>query len=122
MKILLIDDQLNVIQSLKDALKPAGHDCVSYQDPKLALECFKQDSFDVIITDYKMPQVNGIELMEDVKDDTKKIMISGYISEIAEEKLQSMDAVFFEKPVPIKELGQIISTEERKINNSNSNN
>jgi hypothetical protein len=42
-------------------------------------------------------------------------MISGYLSEIAEEKLQELRAFFFEKPVPMKKLGQIIAQREAAV-------
>jgi selenophosphate synthetase-related protein len=61
-----------------------------------------------------MPKFNGIELMETLPKRVKKVLISGYVSEIAEEKLQKLDAVFFEKPVPMKALGEIIRNQEKQ--------
>jgi two-component system response regulator YesN len=87
----------------------------TFNDPAKALDFINRKTCDVLITDYKMPHINGLELMERVGRGTKKIMISGYISEIAEERLQNLDAVFFEKPVPMKDLGKIIADQELRI-------
>jgi len=108
MKILLIDDQLNVIQSLKDAIEPAGHNCNSYQDPIPAFECFKLDSFDVVITDYKMPGMNGLELLyaiQQEKPGTPVIMFTGYadIENIIEATNIGVFA-FYRKPINIRDL------------------
>ncbi|NLW32110.1 MAG: hypothetical protein GXY77_11720, partial [Fibrobacter sp.] len=51
---------------------------------------------------------------ESLPPEVKKILISGYVSEIAEERLLKLDAVFFEKPVPMKALGKIIHDQEKK--------
>ena len=69
MKILLIDDQINVVQSLKEAIEPAGYDCVTFQDPIQALENFKNEAYDVVLTDYKMPGMNGLELLTSIQQE-----------------------------------------------------
>jgi hypothetical protein len=53
--------------------------------------------------------------LERAAPSTKKILISGYVSQIAESRLERMDALFFEKPVPIRTLRNIIIEEEEKI-------
>jgi hypothetical protein len=53
--------------------------------------------------------------MEDISPDIKKVLISGYVSEIAEERLNELDAVFFEKPVPMKALEKIIREQEKLL-------
>jgi len=45
----------------------------------------------------------------------KKVLISGYASEIGEEKLQKLNAVYFEKPVPLRELARVISEYRKKV-------
>jgi DNA-binding NtrC family response regulator len=67
---------------------------------------------DVLITDYKMPRFDGLQLMESAPLQVKKIVISGYVSDIAEEKLQKLNATFFEKPVPLRALAKIISEQQ----------
>ncbi|MBN2412721.1 response regulator [candidate division KSB1 bacterium] len=108
MKILLIDDQINVVQSLKDAIEPAGHECYSCQDPVLALEKFRNDSYDVVITDYKMPGMNGLELLtliQQEKPGTPVIMFTGYaeVENVIEATNMGVFA-FYRKPINIREL------------------
>ena len=87
----------------------------SFNDAVKAREFIKGNSVDVLITDYNMPDVNGLQLMKATKPGTMRIMISGYVSEIAEERLHELDAYFFEKPVPMKQIGKLISERETNI-------
>lgn len=87
----------------------------AFNDPTVAREYLLTHAVDVLITDYKMPRYDGIELLGLVPSDTTKVLISGYVSEIAEEKLHEMHVKFYEKPVPIKTVGKIISDAELKM-------
>jgi YesN/AraC family two-component response regulator len=62
----------------------------------------------VLITDYKMPVVNGLQLLEAAPQSAKKILISGYVSEIAQDRIEKLNASFFEKPVPMREIGRLL--------------
>jgi hypothetical protein len=63
-----------------------------------------------------MPQCDGMQLRNAAGQSPKKIMISGHVSEIALDKLQSLNAVFLEKPVFMKNLAGIIMAEEQRLN------
>lgn len=80
----------------------------TFNDPRLAREFILGNAVDVVITDYNMPDVNGLEILQCASDDAAKIMISGYVPEFAEEQLALLGARFYEKPVPMKEIGQIV--------------
>ena len=84
----------------------------------VAKEFIANNPVDVLITDYKMPRYDGLQLMESTPPPVRKVMISGYVSEIAEEKLQKLNATFFEKPVPLRALAKIISEQQEKIKHS----
>jgi hypothetical protein len=56
-----------------------------------------------------MPVYNGIDLLKATSGDTIRILVSGYVSEIAEEKLLKLNTIIFEKPVPMQKIGKIIS-------------
>jgi len=119
MKILLIDDQINVVQSLKEAIEPAGHDCSTFQDPVQALDAFKQDEYDLVLTDYKMPGMNGLELLtaiQQVKPGTPVIMFTGYaaIENVIEATNVGVFA-FYRKPINIRELLKTLATLQSNI-------
>lgn len=110
LEIVVVDDEAQITDLLQLFIetsgKPAG--VHAFNDPREAREYIACHDIDVLITDYKMPFVNGIELMESAKSGVKKILISGYVSEIAEDKLEKLQATFFEKPVPMRELNDTI--------------
>ena len=68
-KILLIDDEPDIIYSIKRVLENNNEFVVdSYTDPILALTNFKQGSYDLILLDIKMPNMNGFDLYERIKE------------------------------------------------------
>ncbi len=110
LEIVIVDDESQITDLIQLFIetsgKPAG--VRTFNDPRDAKKYIVSHDIDVLITDYKMPFVNGIELMEAAEPKVKKILISGYVSEIAEDKLQKLQATFFEKPVPMRELNRTI--------------
>jgi two-component system, response regulator YesN len=118
LEIVVVDDEVQITELLKTFIQCSSRNTNvhSFNDSEEARSYLLEHSVDVLITDYKMPKYNGIELMESASPEVKKILISGYVSEIAEERLQQLDAVFFEKPVPMKALGKIIFEQQEKQN------
>jgi len=116
LEVVVVDDEEQITDLLTMAIQFTSRTAQvhAFNDPLAAREYLLTHPVDVIITDYKMPSYDGIELLKLVSGDTTKVLISGYVSEIAEEKLNEMRAVFFEKPVPIKTLGRIIAEAELK--------
>lgn len=117
LEVVIVDDEIQITELLKTFVQFASKNTNihTFSDADEARNYLLQNSVDVLITDYKMPKYNGLELMEALAPNVKKILISGYVSEIAEEKLSKMDAVFFEKPVPMKALGKIIVDQEKQL-------
>lgn len=117
LEIVIVDDEVQITELLKTFVQCAttNSNIHTFNDSMEAKYFLSKHKIDVLITDYKMPKYNGIQLMEGLGPEVKKILISGYVTEIAEEKLQAMDAVFFEKPVPMKALGQIVHEQEQRI-------
>jgi DNA-binding NtrC family response regulator len=114
LEIVVVDDEQQITDLLTMAIQFTSKTAQvhAFNDASVAREYLLAHVVDLVITDYKMPHYDGIELLEIVPDETRKVLISGYVSEVAEEKLAEMDALFFEKPVPIKTLGKLISEQE----------
>lgn len=78
-KILLVDDEQNVLNALKRELK--GHfEIGSFDNPLDALECCRTEKFDLVIADYKMPQMNGLEFLKQfgaLQPDAARLVLSG---------------------------------------------
>ena len=60
-RILLVDDDAAVRQTLLTGLRAAGHDVVDVADGLKALAAMKQGAFDLVVTDIVMPNADGIE-------------------------------------------------------------
>ena len=81
--ILIVDDESVVCKSCEKILKPKGHDVDSALSGQEALDKIEKKRYEVVITDLKMPGINGMKLLDIVKEKYEKvdvIMITGYAS------------------------------------------
>ena len=83
-KILIVDDEVPIRRTLRDILEFEGYEIEEAAD---GLECIakvQKEKFDVIITDIKMPKMDGIEALERLQilsPETPVIMVSGHALE-----------------------------------------
>ncbi len=115
MEIMVVDDEIQITDLLKTFinLHTQNANVHVFNDSVEALDYLRSNHVDMLITDYQMPRVNGITLLESADPSSKKVLVSGYVSEIAEEKLGRLNAEFFEKPVKLVALGNLISQHEK---------
>ena len=75
--ILVVDDELELASLFKAFLKNEGYDVISFTDPVLALEYYKEtaDKHSLIITDLRMPGICGIDLAKSIREFDNKIKI-----------------------------------------------
>jgi DNA-binding NtrC family response regulator len=66
-RILLVDDEDSIRETMSSLLKYKGFDIVEARDGLEAFELFKGESFDLIISDIRMPKCDGFELLKMVK-------------------------------------------------------
>ena len=82
-KIMLVDDEENIIKSLKRTFgKQSNWDIESYTDPTSALKRANTCIFDAIISDCKMPGINGIEFLSEIKKlqpDSVRVILTGLV-------------------------------------------
>jgi two-component system catabolic regulation response regulator CreB/two-component system response regulator ChvI len=74
-RILVVDDESDVCFVLETVLGENGFAVDSYQDPLLALEKFKPHSYNLVILDIKMPDLNGFALYREIKRRDKKVKV-----------------------------------------------
>ncbi|MFL6457632.1 MAG: response regulator transcription factor [Nitrososphaeraceae archaeon] len=72
-KILLVDDEQDITSSLKIGLEDNGFAVDIFNDAILALSNFKAGMYDLILLDVKMPQINGFELYEKIRETDSKV-------------------------------------------------
>ncbi len=107
-RIMVIDDEKIVGDMAKMTLQQEGYEVETFLNAAPALERLKEEKFDVVITDYKMKGIDGMEVLKTVKSlypETKVIMITAFANlDAAIEALRADVHDFFPKPVKIKEL------------------
>ncbi len=107
MKIMLVDDELPILESLKSALRPTGYECEMFQSSPRALEEYSRSQYDVVVTDFMMPVMNGIELLKAIKEvnpDAYVIILTGYADiENAIAALNHGAYAFFRKPLDFRD-------------------
>ena len=74
-RILLVDDESDICFVLGKVLSENGFVVDSYENPTLALENFNARSYDLIILDIRMPDLNGFALYREIKRLDKKVKI-----------------------------------------------
>jgi len=99
-KLLIVEDNDGVLQFSKKLLSEYGFDIDIAQNGKEAQRLFESNNhqYDMVISDIILPDINGVDLVEDfkVKNNSLKIlMISGYANEKARKKIKENDEIFF---------------------------
>jgi len=74
-RILLVDDESDVCFVLEKVLGENGFLVDSYENPTLPLEKFKPYSYDLVVLDIKMPELNGFALYREIKRLDKKVKV-----------------------------------------------
>lgn len=74
-RILLVDDESDVTTVLTFALEDYGFEVDSYNNPLHALSNFKSNYYDLAILDIKMPEMNGFELLREIRKEDENLRI-----------------------------------------------
>ncbi|HEC97552.1 MAG TPA: sigma-54-dependent Fis family transcriptional regulator [Nitrospirae bacterium] len=80
-RVLVIDDEAIVRISCQRVLTPEGYNVVATSRGDEAIELLENEGFDVVLTDLKMPDMDGIEVLKIIKErwpDIQVIIITGY--------------------------------------------
>jgi DNA-binding NtrC family response regulator len=119
MKLFLIDDDEQILHSLIETLKPAGYECLSCTDPFEAIKILNKEKFDVLLTDFRMPGMNGIDVLRHVRNNNlvqHSMIMSGFIDqEQINEYLKDIKFTFFKKPIDIVKLLDILENISNKM-------
>ena len=118
-KILVIDDSTTQCKVIKKLFESHGYSVVALDSPEEALYLLEWKDFDVIITDLRMPWMNGAELCRRARASRSETLIyalSGYIHEFDRNELlgAGFDGIF-SKPIRIDLLRDAIEEDLRKL-------
>jgi len=117
-KVLIVDDEPDVNTVLKNVFDQNGFNAASYDDPILALENFKPGSYDILLLDIKMPEMDGFQLYQKMKRIDSKVKVCFLTaSEMyyerfrKEEEFAAIDKdLFVRKPIANEDLIKKINT------------
>jgi len=102
-KILIVDDEESLRTLLSISLSHKGFEVFTAEDGKKGIEIFRQESPPIVITDIKMPGIDGLEVLRQIRrldPDTRVIVITGHGDmESAVESLKLEASDFISKPV-----------------------
>ncbi|MFN5356102.1 MAG: sigma-54-dependent transcriptional regulator [Bacteroidota bacterium] len=107
-KILVIDDEKSIRNTLREILEFEGHEIQDAADGAEGLKKIESERFDLILSDIKMPKIDGLELLErslELQSDTPVVMISGHGTiETAVEAIKKGAFDFIAKPLDLNRL------------------
>ena len=111
-KILVIDDEKIVCDMAKKILEAENYEVETFTDSQLALERIRTQPFDLVVTDLKMENVSGMDILKEVNKlypQTRVIMLTAYATlDATIEAIRERIYDFFPKPVKIDELKQSV--------------
>jgi PAS domain S-box-containing protein len=118
-KLLLIDDEESTRELLKISLESEGYEVYTAEDGPMGLKIFAEQSPPIVLTDIKMPGMDGIEVLRRVKrdnHDTEVIVITGHGEmSLAIQALQLDASDFINKPVSDEALAVALRRAKDKI-------
>jgi DNA-binding NtrC family response regulator len=113
-RVLFVDDEEAVRLSWNRYLTQNGFNVVTAENGQKAVNRLKDEPVDVVVSDLRMPGIDGLELLEwvhDRKPDTKFILLTGYGDEDVERKARALGAFeYLNKPISPEALSAIITT------------
>ena len=116
---MLIDDEPEILDCLSAALALKGFPSKQFCNPKAAIETYMSEEFDVVISDFKMPEMNGIEVLKAVRkhnQDAAVIILTGYAdTNNAITAVNEGAYAFFHKPPDFKSLLATLSKIEKEL-------
>ncbi len=118
-KVLLVDDEQEFVQTLSERLITRQYGSHPVFDGEQALACLETETPDVMVLDLKMPGIQGIEVLTEVKkahSEIEVIILTGHGSESDRATCMEQGAfAYLQKPVDIKELTAVIDKAYAKV-------
>jgi len=118
-KILVVDDNRELREILEEYLKGEGDNGEGARNGKAALENYRENQYDLIITDLNMPEVPGMELIKTIRqenDITEFVIITGYASmDSAVDAIKIGAFDYIVKPFRMEELKVVVKNVRDKV-------
>lgn len=118
--ILIVDDERNIRNTMKELLELEGYKCMTTENGVKALELCRSNPFDLVISDIKMPEMDGVELLSVIGKEFEHIpmiMVSGHGTiDTAVECIKNGAFDFISKPI---EMNRLLVTVRNAVSHSN---
>jgi len=106
LKVLIVDDEEELVLTLVERLEFRGITAKGVMKGRDALACLREEDFDVVVVDLKMPGIDGLEIKNVVEREhptTKVVLVTGHGAQDPEQDLD-IDAQFLMKPFSLSAL------------------
>ncbi len=117
-KILVVDDEVVALKNLSHILRKEGYGVTAVKSGKQALACLEKQEFALVLTDLKMPQVDGMQVLKRVKTvspQTEVVMITGFSTVgTAVESLKAGAYHYIAKPYDLDKVRKIVHEATQK--------
>jgi two-component system response regulator (stage 0 sporulation protein F) len=110
-KILVVEDDNLFLWTLNCFLQKEGYEVFTAANAESAIDAARQQSFDIVISDFHLPGLNGRDLMRKVRSvqpATKRILISAYQPEEIENRDPALLSAYLNKPIELKSLKKLL--------------
>jgi len=112
-KVLIVEDEAVVRESVRDWLVEDGYDVEVAENGEEALKKIKKEEFGVIVMDLKLPGIDGLQVFEhakELKPETKGVIITAYPSKETQDKAKKLGLMdYLAKPFKVEDLEKLIS-------------
>lgn len=114
-KLLVVDDEIDILEVAKRFFKKRGFDVFEASEGNEALRIIKEENPDLILLDYNLPGLSGVEILrklrEELKLNTKVIMVTGFEPEMIINETKSLGIEeCVHKPFDLEKLEKIVMT------------
>jgi DNA-binding NtrC family response regulator len=119
LRVLVLDDEPIVCKRLQPALEKLGFAVDTFTQSVEAMHQVQQSAYDIVITDLKMKEIDGMRFLEEVKKQrpqTEVIVITGFATmETAKQSFQKGVFDFIAKPFKLSEIQDVVNRAAAKI-------
>ncbi|MGB8993549.1 MAG: response regulator [Desulfobaccales bacterium] len=119
LRILVLDDEPIVCKRLQPALEKLGFEVDTFTQSVEAMHQIQQTAYDIIITDLKMKEIDGMQFLEEAKKrhpQSEVIVITGFATmETAKQSFQKGVFDFIAKPFKLSEIQDVVTRAAAKI-------
>jgi DNA-binding response OmpR family regulator len=119
-RILIVDDEPDIASVMKRGLENAGFAVDAYIDPEQALAGFRNDYYDMLILDIRMPKINGFQLYREIRKRERNAKVCFMTAfEVYRKEFEKVFPdfdikCFLTKPLSIRDLQKIVEAELEK--------